>query len=79
MRHLVALSGGKDSTALARPVTDNPWGGEGTCKAEHAIGDAGYFRLTCSLPDNHPELHWDRNHFVVWVDWSEADEAETPR
>lgn len=52
------------------------WGGTGTCKDIKYIGDAGYFRLSCCLDENRPELHWDRDHEILWADWSAADERE---
>jgi hypothetical protein len=57
-------------------LTDGQWGGEGLCK-ETALLPAGsgqIAELVCDLADNHPDLHWDKGHWIVWTRWTLADE-----
>ena len=51
------------------------WGGDGLCKATAIIG-ADQGELVCDLEDNHPDLHWDKGHWIVWTRWTEDDENE---
>lgn len=55
-----------------------PWGNDRQCPAQavlHEGFDAGVM-VTCDYYEGHPELHWDKDHALVWVHWTEEQEAE---
>lgn len=53
--------------------------GLGQCPDSRRVGGPYPVDLTCDLEQNHPDLHWDWSHDLIWQHWTEDQErADNP-